>query len=161
MRLAQAGNHCQGTLFQDGAQFITPELIERFRQIVLAILIFTSGDLTSATAIPRPSPLGKIAPLSSSMVCSPKALTFMTQAGHCGVPTRPCLPNGIGCSVLDLRPLQGSGVALASGLGRCLCVLFRPHRKHLVGLKGPVRAVFVCQILIIARDQHSRLSALC
>lgn len=33
LRLAVAGNHCQGTMFRDGAHLITPELAARFDQV--------------------------------------------------------------------------------------------------------------------------------
>ena len=36
LRLAQAGNHCQGTLFRDGADLITPELEARIGEIALS-----------------------------------------------------------------------------------------------------------------------------
>ncbi len=36
LRLAQAGNHCQGTLFRDGADLITPELEARIAEIALS-----------------------------------------------------------------------------------------------------------------------------
>ena len=33
LRLAEAGNHCQGTLFQDGAHLITPQLEARIDEL--------------------------------------------------------------------------------------------------------------------------------
>lgn len=36
MRLAEAGNHCQGTLFRDGADLITPQLEARINAIALS-----------------------------------------------------------------------------------------------------------------------------
>jgi hypothetical protein len=36
MRLGVAGNHCQGTLFSDGADLITPELSQAIDRVALA-----------------------------------------------------------------------------------------------------------------------------
>lgn len=41
--LAMAGNHCQGTLFQDGARFITPELTARIDEIAKSFEGFYFG----------------------------------------------------------------------------------------------------------------------
>jgi hypothetical protein len=43
MRLAVAGNHCQGTLFRDGSHLITPQLEERIDQIARGIDGFFFG----------------------------------------------------------------------------------------------------------------------
>lgn len=45
LRLAEAGNHCQGTLFRDGAQLITPELEERIDTLAKGLEGFYFGRI--------------------------------------------------------------------------------------------------------------------
>lgn len=45
LRLAEAGNHCQGTLFQDGARLITPELEARIDELAQRLEGFYFGRL--------------------------------------------------------------------------------------------------------------------
>jgi len=43
--LAEAGNHCQGTLFKDGAHLITPELEARIDQLAKKLEGFYFGRI--------------------------------------------------------------------------------------------------------------------
>ena len=45
LRLAEAGNHCQGTLFQDGAHLITPQLEQRVDELAKNLEGFYFGRL--------------------------------------------------------------------------------------------------------------------
>lgn len=45
LRLAEAGNHCQGTLFQDGARLITPQLAARIDALVKRLDGFYFGRI--------------------------------------------------------------------------------------------------------------------
>ncbi len=45
LRLAEAGNHCQGTLFRDGAHLITPELEQRIDQLAKQLEGFYFGRI--------------------------------------------------------------------------------------------------------------------
>ena len=45
LRLAEAGNHCQGTLFQDGERLITPELEQRIDELAQRLDGFYFGRL--------------------------------------------------------------------------------------------------------------------